>query len=114
MTNFYIFYFFLIDIPIIIGYNIYIKKVTKLPTEANFRAGCEKEVFMSLIKERLVEELRYSPYTTVELAKKVGVSPEMITQYRTTDKLPKLETFAALCKALDCSADYILGLTDRP
>lgn len=69
---------------------------------------------MSLIKDRLVEELRYSPYTTVELAKKVGVSPEMITQYRTTDKLPKLETFAALCKALDCSADYILGLTDRP
>ena len=69
---------------------------------------------MSLIKERLIEELRYSPYTTVELAKKVGVSPEMITQYRTTDKLPKLETFAELCKALDCSADYILGLTDCP
>ena len=58
--------------------------------------------------------LLFAGQDTVELAKKVGVSPEMITQYRTTDKLPKLETFAALCKALDCSADYILGLTDRP
>ena len=65
---------------------------------------------MNLIKVRLVEELKYSPYTYKQLAQMVGVSPEMITQYKTTKKLPKLETFAALCKALECSADYILGL----
>ncbi len=45
---------------------------------------------MNLIKERLVEELKYSPYTTKQLAQMVGVSPEMITQYKTTKKLPKL------------------------
>ena len=38
-------------------------------------------------------------------------SPEMITQYRTTKKLPKLDTFAKLCKELDLDAAYILGLT---
>ncbi len=63
-----------------------------------------------MIKERLREELKASGLTTVEIAKRVGVSPEMITQYMTTKKLPKLDTFARLCKELELSADYILGL----
>ena len=65
-----------------------------------------------IIKERLKEELKNCPLTTVEIAKKVGVSPEMITQYMTTKKLPRLDTFAKLCKELDLSASYILGITD--
>ncbi|MBO4594293.1 MAG: helix-turn-helix transcriptional regulator, partial [Clostridia bacterium] len=60
--------------------------------------------------ERLSEEIKRSGLTTVEIARRVGVSPEMITQYKTTKKLPKLETFAKLCKELDLSADEILGL----
>lgn len=66
----------------------------------------------SLIKKRLREEIKNSNLTTIEIAKKVGVSPEMITQYMTTKKLPKLDTFAKLCKELDLSANYILGLED--
>lgn len=65
-----------------------------------------------LIKERLASEIKNSNLTTVEIGKKVGVSPEMITQYVTTKKMPRLDTFAKLCKELDLSADYILGLTD--
>ena len=65
-----------------------------------------------LIKERLKEELNACPLTKAEIAVRVGVSPEMITQYVTTKKLPKLDTFARLCKELDLSADYILGLKD--
>ena len=65
---------------------------------------------MKGIKERLSEEIIRSGMTTVEIAEKIGVSPEMITQYKTTKKLPKLDTFAKLCKALDVSADDILGL----
>ena len=64
-----------------------------------------------MIKQRLVEELNSCRLTTTETAKRVGVSPEMITQYRTTKKLPKLDTFAKLCKELDLDAAYILGLT---
>ncbi len=63
-----------------------------------------------IIKERLKSELKNCNLTTIEIAKKVGVSPEMITQYMTTKKLPKLDTFAKLCKELDLSADYILGI----
>ena len=66
----------------------------------------------SVIKTRLKEEIKNSNLTTIEIAKKVGVSPEMITQYMTTKKLPKLDTFAKLCKELDLSANYILGLED--
>lgn len=65
-----------------------------------------------IIKRRLKEEIKSSGLTTAEIARRVGVSPEMITQYVTTKKLPRLDTFAALCRALDLSADYILGLKD--
>ena len=65
-----------------------------------------------IIKKRLCEELKNCPLTKAEMAKRVGVSPEMITQYMTTKKLPKLETFAKLCKELDLSATYILDLKD--
>ena len=64
-----------------------------------------------IIKQRLSEELKNSGLTTIEIAKRIGVSPEMVTQYRTTKKLPKLDTFAKLCKELDLDASYILGLT---
>lgn len=63
----------------------------------------------SIIKQRLSEELRNSGLTTIEIAKRIGVSPEMITQYKTTKKLPKLDTFAKICKELDLDANYILG-----
>lgn len=66
-----------------------------------------------LIKQRLIEELNSCCLSKVEIAKRIGVSPEMITQYITTKKLPKLDTFAKLCKELDLSANYILGLSDQ-
>ena len=65
-----------------------------------------------LIKKRLVEEIKNSGLTTGEIAKRVGISSEMVTQYCTTKKLPRLDTFARLCKELDLSSDYILGLRD--
>lgn len=66
----------------------------------------------NVIKERLSEELKNSGLTTIEIAKRVGISPEMVTQYKTTDKLPKLETFAKICIELDLDANYILGISD--
>ncbi len=66
-----------------------------------------------VIKIRLTEEIKNCGLTTTAIASKVGVSAEMITQYCTTKKLPKLDTFARLCKELDLDANYILGLTDQ-
>ena len=67
----------------------------------------------TIIKERLSEELKNCGLTTVEIARRIGVSPEMVTQYRTTKKFPTLDTFAKLCKELDLDANYILGLTEN-
>ena len=67
---------------------------------------------VEIFKQRLYEEMKQNNLTTKQLADMVGVSPEMITQYSTTKKLPSLETFAKLCKALSVSADYLLGLED--
>lgn len=64
------------------------------------------------IKVRLREEIKRSGMTTVEITRRVGVSPEMITQYCTTKKLPRLDTFARLCQVLDVSADYLLGIKE--
>ena len=64
-------------------------------------------------KKRLKEEIKNTGLTTVQLAETVGVAPEMITQYDTTKKLPALDTFEKLCRALDVSADYLLGLNDN-
>lgn len=65
-----------------------------------------------IFRQRLLEEIKNSKLTNIELAKNVGISPEMITQYYTTKKLPKLDTFTRLCEALNVSADYLLGLKD--
>ena len=60
------------------------------------------------IKKRLSQAIRTSGMTTREIARKTGVSPEMITQYCTTDKLPKLDTFVLLCRSVDVTPDEIL------
>ena len=65
-----------------------------------------------IIIQRITEEIKNSGLTTIEIAKRLGVSPEMITQYRTTKKLPRLDTFAKLCKELDLDANYILGIRE--
>ena len=68
---------------------------------------------MDEIKKRLSEEIANTGLTTIEIGKRIGVSPEMVTQYKTTKKLPKLDTFARLCKELDLSANYILGIENN-
>ena len=65
-----------------------------------------------IIKERLTEELKTCGLSVIEIAKRINISPEMVTQYKTTEKLPRLDTFAKMCEELDLDANYILGLKD--
>ncbi len=66
----------------------------------------------NIFKKRLSEELKAKSMTRQDLADLIDVTAEMVTQYLTTKKLPSLETFAKICKALEVSADYMLGLKD--
>ena len=64
------------------------------------------------IRERLSQEIKNSGLSNTEIAKQLGVSQSIISKYRNMQKRPTLDTFAKLCKILDVSADYILGLSD--
>ncbi|MBR2933100.1 MAG: helix-turn-helix transcriptional regulator [Clostridia bacterium] len=64
----------------------------------------------NIVKTRVAEEIKNSGLSTIEIAKRIGVTPEMVTQYKTTKKLSRLDTFAKLCKELDLDANYILGI----
>ena len=64
------------------------------------------------IQRRLRECIRLSPYTQKEIAKAICVSPQTVSKYMKMNIFPALDTLAKLCKLLDVSSDYILGLTD--
>ena len=64
------------------------------------------------IQKRLRECIKNSPYSQKEIAKAVNVSPQTISKYMKKDIFPALDTLSKLCKLLDVSSDYILGLSD--
>ena len=52
--------------------------------------------------------------TQVELAERVGVSATFIGHVERGSRVASLETLLSLCRGLDVSADYLLGLNDIP
>lgn len=62
--------------------------------------------------KRFNEILQQSGKTQVEIAKALNVTKQCVNDYKTGKSVPSIETLYALCKYLDISADYLLGLTD--
>ena len=62
--------------------------------------------------ERFNELLKQSGKTQVEIAKALNITKQCVNDYKTGKSLPSLETLCALCRYLDVSADYLLGLSD--
>ena len=62
--------------------------------------------------ERFSLELKSNGITQKELAQKLNVDPSNITNWKKGLNFPSLEMFYQLCKVLDVSADYLLGLID--
>ena len=62
--------------------------------------------------ERFNELLKQSGKTQVEIAKALNITKQCVNDYKTGNSIPSLETLYALCKYLEVSADYLLGLTD--
>ena len=63
--------------------------------------------------ERFNELLKISGKTKVEIAKEINVSKQCVTDYKSGKSFPSLETLCLICKALETSADYLLGITDE-
>ena len=64
------------------------------------------------IRKRISDEIKKSGKKQIELASEIGVKQQAISEFVNQKSLPALDTLARLCKALDVSADYILGLED--
>lgn len=71
----------------------------------------EKNMREEIIK-RLFEEIHSTNMTYSQIAKQVGISVAMLSQYKNAKKIPSLETFVRLCQVIGTSADYILGLKE--
>ncbi len=62
--------------------------------------------------ERFNEVLKQCGKTQVEIAKAINVTKQSINDYKKGKSVPSLETLYELCKFLDVSSDYLLGLSD--
>lgn len=61
---------------------------------------------------RFTECLKYAGVKQTELAKAANVSKQCISDYKSGKSEPSIDTLFLICRYLDVSADYLLGLTD--
>ena len=62
--------------------------------------------------KRFNEVLKQSGKTQTEIAKALNITKQCVNDYKTGKSVPSIETLYALCRYLDVTADYLLGLTD--
>lgn len=64
-----------------------------------------------MIGEKLKELRKHHGYTQQELAEMTGQSYYTITKYENDVRNPDLKGLVRLCKSLNVSSDYLLGLS---
>lgn len=67
---------------------------------------------MADLKERLRELRKQSDLSQQDIADKMGVSKQTISQYERGVREPDLDNLLALCDIFNVSADYLLGKAD--
>ncbi|CEH28013.1 DNA-binding helix-turn-helix protein [Aneurinibacillus migulanus] len=67
-----------------------------------------------MIGRRIKEQRQKVKWTQKELAKKVNVSPQVISNWEREYTTPDSTHIALLSKAMQVSSDYLLGHTDDP
>lgn len=67
---------------------------------------------MNQFRERLNEALIENNLSQNALAQKIFMSQSVVNNYCTGKREPSLDVLMAICKVLNVSADYLLGLTD--
>ena len=62
--------------------------------------------------ERIAEAIKSSGLSQKVIAEKLNISESNITNWKNGENLPSVEVLFNLCKLLNESADYLLGLDD--
>lgn len=70
------------------------------------------EELMNIFSERLKGILDSRGISQVWVAEKANATAATISRYMTTERVPRGDIVANISKALDVSADYLLGITD--
>lgn len=65
-----------------------------------------------LFTERFNEILKNSGAKQTDLAKYCNVTRQSVSDFKKGKSVPSIETLYYICKFFDCSADYLLGLSD--
>lgn len=67
---------------------------------------------MNNFKDRLNEVLAENGISQNVLAQKISMSQSVVNNYCTGKREPSLDVLISICKELNVSADYLLGLID--
>lgn len=67
---------------------------------------------MNEFKKRLNETLKENNVSQNALAQKISMSQGVVNNYCTGKREPSLDVLVSICKELNVSADYLLGLID--
>ena len=65
---------------------------------------------MNKFSSRLKDALKDKILSQLALAKKIGMSQGVVNNYCTGKREPTLDVLIKICKTLNESADYLLGL----
>ena len=67
---------------------------------------------MSVFSNKLKEVLKQNKISQVELAKRINMSQGIVNNYCTGKREPSLDVLISICKTLNESADYLLGIEE--
>lgn len=67
---------------------------------------------LSIFGERLKEYMFYAGLNSVSLSKEIGVSRTTVSELARGEFSPSFNTFIKLIEYFNCSADYLLGLSN--
>jgi len=59
--------------------------------------------------QRLQEQRRLKNLSQKEVAKSIGISASIVSNYESGERTPSVESLIALARLYHCSTDYLLG-----
>lgn len=65
-------------------------------------------IVLEQIRKKLQEAIKLSGLTQTEIARRLKISQQSVSNYLNLNKMPALDTFANLCVILDLDANEIL------
>ena len=63
---------------------------------------------------RIASMRGFHRYTQAQLGGLIGVTKQTVSGWETNRRLPDANDLRKLCQTLDCTADYLLELTNDP